>query len=159
MDKTSFSPLYAETLQRLTYDLVRYSTICDRVCTEELNITGSQGYTLLAVPDGETISMNDLSLRMKLASSTMTRMVDQLVQKGLVDRFPDTEDRRVVRVRLTGQGAQAKQQLQETLQIFFTRVLQEISENEREVLMRSLETLNQAIRSTLNACCGQDLEP
>ncbi len=159
MDNTSSLLHFAETLQRLTYDLVRYSGICDRVCTEELSITGSQGYTLLAVPDGESISMNDLSLRMKLASSTMTRMVDQLVQKGMVDRQPDAEDRRVVRVRLTERGAQARQQLQETLTAVFTRVLEEIPVGEREPVIRSLETLNQAIRSTLNACCGQDLEP
>ncbi len=159
MDKTPSLFHFAETLQRLTYDLVRYAGICDRVCTEELNITGSQGYTLLAIPDGESISMNDLSQRMKLASSTMTRMVDQLVQKGMVDRQPDVEDRRVVRVRLTKGGAQAKKQLQETLTAVFTRVLEEIPEGERAHTIRSLETLNQAIRSTLNACCGQDLEP
>ena len=150
---------FAQTLQRLTFDLARYTAICDRVCTETLNITGSQGYTLLTVPDDESISMNDLSLRMKLASSTMTRMIDQLVQKGMVDRQPDAEDRRVVRVCLTRRGAQAKMQLQEKLQGFFTRVLQDIPEGEREAVLRYLGTLTQAIRSTLNACCGQDLEP
>ncbi len=159
MENTSSTLFFAQALQRLTFDLVRYTAICDRVCTEELDITGSQGYTLLAIPDGESISMNDLSLRMRLASSTMTRMVDQLVQKGMVDRQPDAEDRRVVRVRLTERGAQAKQQLQETLAAVFTRVLQEIPEGERASTIRSLETLNQAIRSTLNACCGLDLEP
>ena len=159
MEKVTSLHHFADTLQRLTYDLVRYSAVCDRVCTEELNITGSQGYTLLAIPDRETISMNDLSLKMKLASSTMTRLVDQLVQKGLVDRQPDVEDRRVVRVRLTGQGARAKQQLQETLQGFFTSVLEDLPEAEREPVVQNLEKLNQAIRNTLNACCGQDLEP
>ncbi len=150
---------FADTLQRLTYELVRYSAICDRVCTEELSITGSQGYTLLAIPEGESISMNDLSLKMKLASSTMTRMVDQLVQKGMVDRQPDAEDRRVVRVRLTERGALAKQQLQETLQDFFTHVLEDLPEGERGLVVQNLEKLNQAIRNTLKACCGQDLEP
>lgn len=159
MDTVTSLLQFADTLQRLTYELVRYSAICDRVCTEELNITGAQGYTLLAIPDGESISMNDLSLKMKLASSTMTRMVDQLVQKGMVDRQPDAEDRRVVRVRLTGRGAQAKQQLQETLQGFFTRVLEDLPAGERESVVQNLEKLNQAIRNTLSACCGQDLEP
>ncbi len=159
MEKENSTFFFAQTLQRLTFDLVRYTAICDRVCTEELAITGSQGYTLLAIPDSDSISMNDLSLRMKLASSTMTRMVDQLVQKGMVDRQPDAEDRRVVRVRLTGRGAEAKQHLQETLTMVFTRVLEEIPQGERASTIRSLETLNQAIRNTLNACCGQDLEP
>ena len=156
MEKNSSLLLFADTLQQLTYDLVRYSALCDRVCTEELGITGSQGYTLLAIPEGESISMNDLSSKMKLASSTMTRMVDQLVQRELVGRHPDAEDRRIVRVRLTEQGGQAKKHLHSTLQAFFSQVLQAISEGEREPMLRSLENLNQAIMNTLKSCCGQN---
>lgn len=156
MDKTTSTLLFADTLQQLTYDLVRYSALCDRFCTEQLGITGAQGYTLLAIPDRERISMNDLSLKMKLASSTMTRMVDQLVQRGLVDRQPDAEDRRVVRVQLTERGAQASAQLHGTLQGFFAQVLQSVPDGERETILRSLETLNQAIMNTLKSCCGQD---
>jgi DNA-binding MarR family transcriptional regulator len=155
MENTKSHLLFADTLQQLTYDLVRYSALCDRVCTEQLNITGSQGYTLLAIPTNDTISMNDLSLKMKLASSTMTRMVDQLVQRGLVDRQPDADDRRVVRVRLTERGAQARAQLHGTLQGFFSQVLQSVPEGDREAMLRSLEALNQAIMTTLKSCCGQ----
>jgi DNA-binding MarR family transcriptional regulator len=126
------------------------------VCTENLTITGSQGYTLLAIPDGESISMNDLSNKMKLAGSTMTRMVDQLVQKGLVDRQPDAEDRRVVRVRLTENGWQAKQQLDEALQTFFLTVMQGIPENERAQVIHSLERLNAAILNALQCCFRTD---
>ncbi len=156
MKKTSSSLFFADTLQQLTYDLVRYSAMCDRVCTEQLSITGAQGYTLLAIPEDDSISMNDLSLKMKLASSTMTRMVDQLVQHGLADRYPDTEDRRVVRVKLTERGSQAKAELHGTLQGFFSQVLQVVPEGERETMLRSLETLNRAIMNTLKTCCGPD---
>jgi DNA-binding MarR family transcriptional regulator len=146
----------ADNLQQLTYDLVRYSAMCDRVCTEQLGITGAQGYTLLAIPEHDSIAMNDLSARMKLASSTMTRMVDQLVQRGLVDRQSDADDRRVVRVRLTEGGTQAQAQLHGTLQYFFSQVLQAVPEGERETMLHSLETLNQAIMHTLKTCCGPD---
>ncbi len=155
MEKTS-SFLFADTLQQLTYDLVRYSALCDRACTEQLRITGAQGYTLLALPEDESISMNDLSQKMKLASSTMTRMVDQLVQRDLVSRQPDAEDRRVVRVRLTDTGRQARARLHGTLQDFFSQVLQAVPEGERDTVIRSLETLNQAIMATLRSCCGLD---
>lgn len=156
MENISSHLLFSNKLQQLTYDLGRYSALCDRVCTERLNITGSQGYTLLAIPEGDSISVNDLSLKMKLASSTMTRMVDQLVQCGLVERQPDAEDRRIVRVRLTEQGGPARTLLHSSLQGFFSQVLQAVPEGERETMLRSLETLNQAIMVTLKSCCGQD---
>ncbi len=156
MEKTPSPSLFAETLQRLTSDLVRYSALLDRVCTENLTITGSQGYTLLAIPDRDSISMNDLSLKMRLAGSTMTRMVDALVQKGLADRQPDAEDRRVVRVRLTESGRHAKQQLDEALQTFFLTVMRDIPENERGQVLHSLELLNGAIMTALQCCFGTD---
>lgn len=158
MDKTSSQLQFAETLQWLTNDLVRYAGLLDRVCTENLNITGSQGYTLLAMPDGESISMNDLSLKMKLAGSTMTRTVDPLVKKGLVDRYPDAEDRRVVRVHLTDDGIQAKRQLHETLQWFFSSVMEAIPEGERAQVIQTLERLNGAIMNALQ-CCFPSTEP
>ncbi len=154
MEKTSSPSLFAETLQRLTSDLVRYSALLDRVCTENLAITGSQGYTLLAIPDNDSISMNDLNQKMRLAGSTMTRMVDALVQKGLADRQPDAEDRRVVRASLTESGRQAKQQLDEALKTFFLTVLQDIPENERGQVLHSLELLNGAIMNALQCCFG-----
>jgi len=156
MENTPSLP-HAETIQRLIYDLVRYAGVCDRVCTEQLAITGSQGYTLLAIADGEAISMNDLSLKMKLSNSTMTRMVDQLVQKGLVNRLPDADDRRVVRLGLSGPGRQTQMELSQALQAFFSQVVQEIPEEERESVIHSLASLNQAILSTLRSCCGQEL--
>jgi DNA-binding MarR family transcriptional regulator len=148
--------LVADRLQQLIYDLVRYSAMCDRFCTEQLGITAAQGYTLLAMPDDGSISMNDLSLKIKLASSTMTRMVDQLVLRELVDRQPDAADRRVVRVRLTGHGGNAKLQLQGTLQGVFSQVLQSIPEGESERMLQNLETLNKAIMNTLRSGCRQD---
>jgi len=156
MNKTSSQHIFAEELQRLTNDLVRYAGLLDRVCTENLNITGSQGYTLLAMPDDESISMNDLSLKMKLAGSTMTRTVDPLVKKGLVDRQPDAEDRRVVRVCLTKTGMQVKHQLQETLQWFFSSVMEEIPAGERAQVIQSLEWLNGAIMKALQCCFPTD---
>ncbi len=77
---------FADSIQRLTYDLVRYNTICDRVCGERLSVTPAQGYILLALPETGSVTMNELSVKMKLANSTMTRMVDPLIQKELLTR-------------------------------------------------------------------------
>jgi DNA-binding MarR family transcriptional regulator len=38
--------------------------------------------------------------------SDVTRLVDRLAARGLVERYRDADDRRVVRVRLTAAGAE-----------------------------------------------------
>ncbi len=149
---------FADDIQRLTYDLVRYYAVCDRVCTEELNVTASQGYILLAMPETGSISMNDLSAAMRLANSTMTRMVEGLVQKEMLSREPDPDDRRVVRVRLTGKGLDVRTSLKAALQDLFSQVLQIIPEEERSTILHSLETLNGAVVTALRACCGSELK-
>lgn len=95
---------FAADAQRLIYTLVKSYETCDRVCLTQFGVTSSQGYTLLALPRQGHLSMNELSEAMGVANSTMTRMVDQLVRKGLVQRRPDDEDRRMVQVRLSEQG-------------------------------------------------------
>ena len=52
----------------------------------------------------EPITMGDLSRILGVPFSTATRTVDWLVNNGYVQRLADPEDRRVVRVELTGAG-------------------------------------------------------
>ncbi|MCM3700900.1 MarR family transcriptional regulator [Paenibacillus macerans] len=56
-------------------------------------------------PRGITVS--ELSTRMGVASPTVTPQIRSLEEQGLVHRYNDQEDRRVVRVKLTEQGEQA----------------------------------------------------
>ena len=127
--------------------------MCDRICSEQINVTAAQGYTLMVFPETESISMNDLSQKMNLAGSTMTRMVDQLVQRGLVVRHVDKDDRRIVRVQLTEPGQTARSTLQASLSAFFNQVLSFIPDDEQSALIQHLDTLNQAIIQTLKTCC------
>lgn len=140
---------FAAQIQRLLYKLVRSYELCDRVCLTQHDVTASQGYTLLALPPEGTVSMNELSEAMGLAGSTMTRMVDQLVSKRLVQRKPDDEDRRVVRVWLTERGREARRTLEQALQDFFKGALDDIREEERPTILRALERIVQSVEKGL----------
>ncbi len=148
---------FANDIQRLTYELARYYALCDRVCVEKLGVTSSQGYILLALSGTESPTMNDLSGRMRLANSTMTRMVDQLIQKRMMAREPDPEDRRIVRVRLTAEGRDVQIRLKKAMHDLFSEVLKDIPEGEREQIVQSLETLKQSILNALQSCCGDEV--
>ncbi len=145
--------VFALTLQRLIDKLVRNCELCDRLCLAQHGVTASQGYTLLALPQAGHVSMNELSGAMGLANSTMTRMVDQLVSKGLVSRGPDEDDRRIVRVCLTTQGQQVRRLLAKAQQDFFQAVLDEIREDERPAILYALEQVTQSLAKALNTCC------
>jgi DNA-binding MarR family transcriptional regulator len=68
------------------------------------------GFDVLATlrREGEPFAMSPTELRRAaiLTSGAMTNRIDRLEHQGLVERVPDLEDRRGVKVRLTSAGQQ-----------------------------------------------------
>jgi DNA-binding MarR family transcriptional regulator len=58
----------------------------------------------LAREPAEGLRMTDLAERVMLSPSGLTRLVDRLGAKRLVERRPDPDDGRVAMVSLTGEG-------------------------------------------------------
>lgn len=52
----------------------------------------------------ERITLTELAAAEQVKPPTMTRIVDALVEAGLVTRSPDPDDRRVWRIAATGKG-------------------------------------------------------
>ena len=148
---------FASQVLHLVSELVKNNEMCDRECVAQYGVTASQGYTILSLPAEGALRMNELSRIMGVDNSTMTRMVDQLVDKALVYRKPDEKDRRLVRVGLTAQGQELHRDLEEALQSFYKEALDEIQEHERVAIIHSLERLNQAYAKAFKVCgagCG-----
>ncbi len=56
------------------------------------------------------VCMNDLSVELKVSHSRITRIIDTLVKKKLVRRFPSKKDRRSWLAEITDKGIKANQQ-------------------------------------------------
>jgi DNA-binding MarR family transcriptional regulator len=69
-----------------------------------LNITVGEHKCMMAVGRLGCPSMKELSEHLQLKPSTVTGLVNGLVQRGLAERRTDAEDRRMVRVALTTEG-------------------------------------------------------
>lgn len=75
---------------------------------EEFRLTGlspSYAYLLLVVMDEPGLTQSEISKKMNLKSSTLTRFFDKLVQKGLVDRI---QNGREINIYATEKGAKTK---------------------------------------------------
>jgi DNA-binding MarR family transcriptional regulator len=67
-------------------------------------VTLAQCHALIEIGAGPGLSVKELSARLGLDKSTLSRTVETLVKDGLADRAPDPSDRRAVAVRLTKKG-------------------------------------------------------
>lgn len=65
------------------------------------HVRASFGSVLVPLFEEDALRMRDLADRSRLSKQTMTTMVRLVEQAGLVERRPDPEDGRAVRVHLT----------------------------------------------------------
>ncbi len=77
---------------------------------EGLDMTIPQIKTLVLLNRMGPLRMGNISIFLGRALSATTTVVDRLVEKELVDRISDTNDRRVVICELTEMGRQAVEQ-------------------------------------------------
>jgi DNA-binding MarR family transcriptional regulator len=67
-------------------------------------ITATQWVVLMYLRDGLAINASDLCVQLRHDSGALTRVLDQLEARGLVQRERSREDRRAVQLRLTAAG-------------------------------------------------------
>jgi len=86
--------------------LVRSAFLVNAVYAEsarQYGLTSQQGQ-LLCVLMAQSYGMSELGATLGLAKSSLTGLVDRSERNGLVERRPDPQDSRAVRVALTRQG-------------------------------------------------------
>ncbi len=103
-----------EALVEQMGDLVqRMYAQCRSESTEgwtELELTMPQLHTMALLSQGPQ-RMGVIAWRLNSSQSAATSMIDRLVDKDLVVRVPDKDDRRVVACQLTGTGREEMERL------------------------------------------------
>ncbi|RDZ28912.1 MarR family winged helix-turn-helix transcriptional regulator [Lysobacter silvisoli] len=101
-------------------------------------LTFSQYITLKKLADG-TAGVTDLARAAELNPGAMTRLLDKLEARGLVERVADPSDRRALNIHLTDAGLVIWQDINKCGQRVRERALSGMSDHEREQLTRLLE--------------------
>lgn len=137
---------YAEEIWQGLKDILNYELVIDKDMQRKHDVTLRQAIMLLELPDADSISLSQLNKGQVRAGSTMTRLFDQLVMKGLVERFADPDKRREVRVALTDAGRERKHTLQGEFQQFFEALLTKIPAADHASTALALRRVGELIR-------------
>ncbi len=95
--------------------------------------------SLLSSHDGQTIGA--LSQQRAVDPATVTGIVKRLEQSSLVERRHDCEDRRIVKVYLTGEGRDIMRFLPDAVIEFSQIMLQGFSEHEKQEMQVKLQKI------------------
>ncbi len=137
----------------MTQKLVRVIQIFERDQIKPFGFTTSQCYVLLELKNTDSLTMNELSEKMNLNTSTMTRIINNLVRDGYVQRLKDESDRRIVITKLTEEGLKAAKNLDESIMNYYRKIIENLPEGQIEEVLRSVELLIEAFEKANPNCC------
>lgn len=144
--------LKARQLQQGIRALVRRFSLAERSDMGCCGMTVAQAATLQALADG-ALRLGQLSKRLGIAASTLTRNISRLEDRGLLRRVDDPDDGRAQRVDLTaaGHAAAAEVDLQE---IEFARsILECLPHGSVASTLEGFSQLLAAVRLATEHCC------
>jgi len=130
-------------LPGLARDLLGASSLDDPVA--QLPIAQFRLIRALPFDDvGET--MGRLSERMHMLPSALTQAANRVVRTGLVERVPDPDDRRLVRLRLTASGRKWTDERSRRRQERLGLIWGHIDQQDRVGLLEAVQTLERISR-------------
>ncbi|HZR35984.1 MAG TPA: MarR family transcriptional regulator [Nevskia sp.] len=104
-------------------------------------LTFTQYAVLMSVRDGIALNPKDLCIQLRHDSGALTRLLDQLESRGLVERHRSVEDRRAIEVHLTAAGEEALRTVIPLVVNRINSVLKDFSHAEVDELLRLLNKL------------------
>ncbi|NDK38785.1 MarR family transcriptional regulator [Pseudoxanthomonas gei] len=113
-------------------------------------LTYSQFMTIKHLAVDRTAGVTELARLAQLNPGAMTRLLDKLEARGLLQRIADPADRRALHIVLTEPGLRIWDDIRHCGQIVRDRAMLGMDENEREQLFRLLGQVLQNLTATAN---------
>jgi DNA-binding MarR family transcriptional regulator len=110
----------------------------------EFEGTMAIGYTLLNIDKDGTPSTK-LGPKMGMEPRSLTRMIKSLEKKGLINRKPDDNDKRMVNLFLTEKGKEWRKKARAYVIHFNEKVNDKIDANEIKTCFKVLQEINEII--------------
>jgi MarR family transcriptional regulator, organic hydroperoxide resistance regulator len=134
-------------------NLVRVFQIFERDQIKVYGFTTTQCYTIFALNKFGTLTMNELSEKMNLSTSTMTRILDNLVRDKYIIRERDDKDRRIVIVSLATLGVEAAGKLNNSVNQYYKKIIDSLPQGQVDNVLNSVKMLQEAFEKANPNCC------
>lgn len=105
-------------------------------------ITQAIGYALINIHE-EGTAVSQIASLMGVKSTSLSRMLNNMEELGLIFREADPEDKRSVKIFLTETGKSKRKQAKDVVRKFNEYLNSQISEADRKQLIETLNKVNQ----------------
>ncbi|MFH0975263.1 MAG: MarR family transcriptional regulator [Spirochaetota bacterium] len=124
----------------------------------ELDINKTQINILMLIYEHSAKSMSEISLMTGLEKSSFTRSIDYLVKNGFITRNSPVNDRRKIKLSLTGKGLKAAKLIKKDFNAYLDSLISYFSEKEKEEFFNSLTTVTKYVSKILETNKRQSVQ-
>jgi len=133
--------------------LVRRFSIAERADVACCGMTVAQAATLEALGREDGLRLGELGRRLGITNSTLTRNLERLRQRGLVETSPDPVDRRASLVSLSPAGRNAVAELARIEHEFAQTIVAMLGAARLGEIVGLMDQLLEAVRGASDGCC------
>lgn len=113
--------------------------------SSDKKISHHQLYTLILIKKHETLSMGELADKLGVSNQQLTRIMDGLVSLGLVKRYVDPVNRRLVLTEMNSKGNEMILEIETAMKDQMISVLSVLSEEEIDESVMHLKALKRIL--------------
>ncbi|KRK97168.1 hypothetical protein FD04_GL002030 [Secundilactobacillus odoratitofui DSM 19909 = JCM 15043] len=130
MTKASQKNDFIQQIAQLNMAITTYVT----TALEPYDVNATNYFYLMKIGDHPGIGQRDFAKLINLNPSSITRAVNQLIKKGLVDKQINTEDKRTSQLYLTREGKKITKQVKRFVNSYNAKLMASITTDANEFL-------------------------
>ncbi len=142
-----------DELGSTVHNLVRLIHLFERDQIKPYGFTTSQAYILIELLNHDALPMSDLSDKLNVKISTMTRVVDKLVRDKYLTRSKSKEDKRVVNISLSKKGQNAANELIQSINLYYQDIISYLPQGRVREVLECTSLLIEAFEKANPECC------
>ena len=143
-------PLSAEVLRQLK----RIMHLNRQLLMRTMGDNGAhpaQAGCLRAIGAHESVTQRDLGEMLQVSPAALTTMLQRIERQGLITRWPDKTDQRLMRLRLTAEGRVLNERLGSAHRDYIDITITPLAEDDRKELARLLGLLGDNFAAALGS--------
>ncbi|MCX5885785.1 MAG: MarR family transcriptional regulator [Proteobacteria bacterium] len=137
---------WSHIISRILHSYNEISKSINPPSLQQIELTSAQIKALTSFHGAEEYTMSDFSQNLGVTLPTTTSMINRLIQFGFIERKRDSNDRRVVKVKLTVRGRAILRKLMEERRIALEVLLQALDNEELRTFLESIENVSSLIQ-------------
>jgi len=142
--KSHMKEKFAASMLRFVTAVKKESEICYELSG---SFNEKELFIIVFIGQNQNVKMSDIAENLRVPVSTLTTIVDKLVDRKFLIRVHSDEDRRVVNVALTNKGKNSHKVFLKRKDVMAQKLLSTFNEAEQEKFIQYLNKMSAAIES------------